>query len=381
MEQVLDRSAIDAAELSDAVRRMLGEDDLSVREWHVECIHLPVNAGTCGVYRVTGSAQLQDRAVPWSMILKVAQLADGVQASSDDPAHWNYWKREMLLYESGLLDDLPGVSAPRCFGVVGERNTGLLWLEDVPGAVAAPWPLDRFYGVAYRLGILNGHYLTGNPPPSGDFLSRRWTEGFVASWDPLRAAIPQLRNHPVLQQAWPGNTLDRFTHLLGEVETFYAVLNALPHTFCHLDVFHSNLMARPCDGGVEQIVLVDWSFAGMAPIGAEIAPLVAASPIFSGEDASRMPEMEEATFEGYCDGLRDSGWDRDRRLARLGYLASIAVRYGLIPCGVFATDDSAVTYLSRAAGKPIQQCIEEMSVMSRFLLDKGDEARALMAAL
>lgn len=380
MEQVLDVDVIDAAQLSDAVHRMMGGDEPDSLDWRMERIHEPVNNATCGVYRFTGTAQVQGERVPWSIILKFVQLADGIQASSDDPAHSNYWKREMLLYQSALLDDLPGIAAPRCFGVVERGDTASIWLEDIRGAVPAPWPLERYYWVAYRLGILNGHYLVGTSLPSDKFLSRRWVEGFVASWDPVRAAIPQVQDHPDFQQVWPGSTLERFTGLLGERETFHAVLNELPHTFCHLDVFHNNLMVRPDSSGDEQLVLVDWAFVGLAPIGAELAPLIAAPPFFSGEDAHRMPEAEGAAFEGYCDGLRASGWDRDPRLARLGYLASIAVRFGLIPLGVLATDEAAMAEFARRNGKSVDEFVDGVSVMARFLLDRGDEARALMAA-
>jgi hypothetical protein len=359
---------------------MMGGDEPDSLDWRMERIHQPVNNATCGVYRFTGSAQVRGERVPWSIILKIVQLADGIQASSDDPAHFNYWKREGLLYQLGMLDDLPGVAAPRCFGVVEQGDSTSIWLEDIQGAGTAPWPFDRYYWVAHKLGILNGHYLVGSSLPSHDFLSRRWVEGFVASWDPLRAAIPQLQGHPAFQRVWPGNALQRFNTLLGECKTFYAALNQLPHTFCHLDVFANNLMVRPDGNGDQQLVLVDWAFVGIAPIGAELASLIAAPPIFSGEDAHRMPGMERAAFEGYCDGLRASGWDRDPRLARLGYLASIAVRCGLFPFGVLAASEADTAEFAQRNGKPIDEFVDNLTFMSRFLLDRGDEARALIAA-
>lgn len=57
------------------------------------------NAATGGICRVRGTAG--------SAILKVARLpaaADPAKAfpASDEPDHWNYWRREALAYETGL---------------------------------------------------------------------------------------------------------------------------------------------------------------------------------------------------------------------------------------------------------------------------------------
>ncbi len=60
----------------------------------------------------------------------------------EDQTHWNYWKRETLVYQSDLLETLPeGMVAPRCFGWVElPGNIAGLWLEDVvtPTAVFGP---------------------------------------------------------------------------------------------------------------------------------------------------------------------------------------------------------------------------------------------------
>ncbi|MBK9613847.1 MAG: hypothetical protein IPO34_21210 [Dehalococcoidia bacterium] len=99
----------------------------------------------------------------------------------DDPSHWNYWQREPLIYQSGLLDALPaGMAAPRCYGSVPlPGNFALLWLEDIHDAYQTAWPLARYALAARRLGGLNGRYASGgarqsfplvrpaNQPPMG----------------------------------------------------------------------------------------------------------------------------------------------------------------------------------------------------------------------
>ena len=67
---------------------------------------VPLTGGFSGshVYHVTGTAVSHSKAVSWAVVLKVLR-ADPLHG---DPADWAYWRREALLYTSGLLDDLPG---------------------------------------------------------------------------------------------------------------------------------------------------------------------------------------------------------------------------------------------------------------------------------
>src|SRR6266542_5147924 len=70
-----------------------------------------------------------------------------------------------------------------------------------------------------------------------------------------------------------------------------------------------------------------------APVGSELAPMVAAGVCLLDAEPERMPEVDEAVFDGYVDGLREAGWDGARDPARLGFCVSVALRYGLFPAG------------------------------------------------
>lgn len=142
---------VDQATLNPIVRSMVEDEAAEVIDWMVT----PVTGGatqetdrTYVIYRFAGNAQLGEKIVPWSLIMKARA---GSQKVSQDPTSWVYWKREVLAYQSGLLADLPGnVVAPRCFGVVEYPGDEFwIWLEDISSKQKSTWSLDH-YGVAAR---------------------------------------------------------------------------------------------------------------------------------------------------------------------------------------------------------------------------------------
>lgn len=83
--------ALDRSDLSAPVRRALGNPMLEVVGWTCQSIHVPTNQATGGVYRLRGTASDQGRTAPWSLILKVVQVAAGFSGSNADPASASYW--------------------------------------------------------------------------------------------------------------------------------------------------------------------------------------------------------------------------------------------------------------------------------------------------
>jgi hypothetical protein len=135
--------AMDRERLTGPVRRALGSDTAEVVDWVWRPIRFRLLAPhTGGVYRVQGTARDGDKTVSWSLVLKL------VAAGVERPSHHAYWQREALLYQSGLLDDLPdGLAAPHCFGIVATPDGGRgLWLEEIveeTGVDWVPWRTGR----------------------------------------------------------------------------------------------------------------------------------------------------------------------------------------------------------------------------------------------
>lgn len=104
----------------------------------------------------------------------------------------------------------------------------------------------------------------------------------------------------------------------------------MPQTFCHLDAFHANTFFRNTVNG-DDMVLIDWSFAGFGAVGEELAALCMAGAIFDPNTPYSLEEIEQASFAAYIDGLRDTGWSGDEGIVWNTYRSVAILRYGLGP--------------------------------------------------
>jgi hypothetical protein len=273
------------------------------------------------VYRITGTADDDGIVMPWSLILKVSQSPANLglknMGGGSDGSHWNYWRRELLLFQTGMLDTLPpGLVAPRFYG--GRElpgNVSWLWLEDI-GDASEPWTPRRYERAAYDLGRFNGAYLVRQPLPRVPWLSRNTARQFSAfareMLPTIETYLPDVRRHPVIRFILDSDDI------LDELER-------LPLTFCHFDAGAYNLLIRHGQDGSEEIVAVDWALAGIGPVGAELSQLTV-QPQSTRQVVMQGSEL--ALIERYLEGLHDAGWHGKRDLVLFGYAASMVFRLG-----------------------------------------------------
>lgn len=316
---------LDEQMLAAILQLALDDETATVVTWTAQ----PLDGGFSGaaVYRVQGRAQLVHQLTPWSFILKILSPATGGQAPTD----FDYWQREALLYQSGLLADLPpDLVAPHCFAVVDMGDdTRWLWLEDMGEATEVAWPLQQYGLAARHLGQFNGAYLVGRPLPQAPWLRATDVGQRLTLAEPGIHALPQLRHHPLFAELLAGDRVERMVHLWAERARLLAGLARLPQTLCHRDAFRHNLLARHDAKGRAQTVALDWGMAGLGVLGEELVPLFAATLSFVAVPLDRIPELDALIFAGYVAGLRDAGWQGDERLARFGFAASAALKAGL----------------------------------------------------
>ncbi len=321
--------SIDLPQLTGIVRQASGRDSIHIRDWQVNQLGGGVgNPVSVGLYRFQGGWQDGDDRASWSVVLKIIQSPANVgevdMGEGDDQSHWNYWKRELYVYQSGLLDTLPeGLAAPRCYGAAElPGNVAMLWLEDIGDAYAGEWSLDRYALAARHLGRLNGSYVSGQSLPAFPWLSIDRNRQWVAfpwqeiSWD-----------HPKVLELYPRPEVNAFRRLLFDHERFLAKLALVPKTLCHGDTYPTNLKARFLPDGSEQTVALDWALTGIQPLGDDLGQLVFGAQM--NLDTAGGADAETTLFDSYIDGLRDSGCRVDPQVVRFGFSVSAAMRVGM----------------------------------------------------
>jgi hypothetical protein len=325
---------------------------------------------TAGVFQIAGDGDAGGMSVPWSVVLKVVHTPPGNEAL-----------REVAAYSSGLLTDLPGIRAPRCYHIE-ERGDGAigLWLEDI--TTLGDWPLTHFGLAARHFGRFNGAYLVDRPLPDAPWLNRDLLRAVVARRHATTVALIQQAEtwaHPLVRQMFPTPIASRLLRLWEAHAQLLAALERLPRTFCHHDAWRPNLFARRRADGSEETIAIDWALAGVGALGEELGQFVAGSLMLDevpDEIAQRLPVV---AWEGYLAGLADAGWHGFEEQVQLAYLASATLRWGLAPPGLaLALDESRHALVEQRRGQPIQRILARRARAAYALLDLAEDALALV---
>ncbi|HEX7434806.1 MAG TPA: hypothetical protein VF326_14240 [Anaerolineaceae bacterium] len=364
---------IAAGMLTPLVRHCLEHPEAGLIDW--EYTALQGGSFNSEIYLFTGNARVRGEILPWSMILKIIRSPDG----KDEPASLTYWKREALAYQSGLLDQLPGIlCTPRCFGIVEQSGLEIwLWLEKIVDEPGGAWSLDQYGHSANHLGLFNGVYFENRTLPQEPWLSKGRLRAWVGDNGP--EIPPNIRAHPLVARAWPNDIYERMLRVWSEHETWIGEIERQPQTLSHLDAFRRNLFSRPGKQGRLQTVLIDWAFVGSAAPGEEIAPLVAASLNFLDIDISQASALDQVVFEGYLEGLREAGWRGDPHALRSTYVKAAILRYCIGVSGVafMVADENKHTMLEQVFGHPLDELVDVWGKSNRFLFQLIDRAGKL----
>jgi len=283
--------------------------------------HGQANAATGGIWRVRGPGG--------TAIVKVARHPPQTDApkafpTSNEPTHWNYWRREAFAYETGLAATAyagAGITAPALLEAGTRPDGGVeLWLADVGGTGGFDWPVPRLARFARELGAAQARW--AGRVPAVPWLSRRWLAQYVAeapNW--VGPVDPAVWDHPNVAP-WPEPVRARLRELWAGRARMLAVAEAAEHTLCHLDVWPANLADT---AGTS--VLLDWAFVGEGAVGEDLANLVVDCFTDGLMDMAVLPELTEVAVDGYLAGLRDGGWAGSDDAIRAAVHASGAAKY------------------------------------------------------
>jgi hypothetical protein len=371
---------IDPAELTAAIRRSQNGSDFQILDWSAGVLS-DKGGMNGGLFLYSGHGRDGQGVRPWSIVLKIVKAPEQPAAQDD----WWYWKRDLLVYQSGLLDHLPGaVVAPQCYSAVpddGDASTqdeAHIWMEYIVDETPGQWRLGQFEFAARQLGLFHAPYLTGTPLPAYPWLSTGVLAGWLKMWNPESGW-----DCPVVMRHMPGPVRERIIRTWDKRDRLLAVMDRLPQTFSHLDFKRRNLMIRNRADGQAELVAIDWEVCGNAPVGVDVAYLVGHSCLFFDWEPADLATLERAVMHAYLTSLRAAGWHGDARLAWLGYLGWIGLQFGVImssAIATFAKDEDRERTL-QFVGRAGDDLAAGWTALGEFALGRAEGALRMMDEL
>jgi hypothetical protein len=320
----LDR--LDRDVLASVVRKVLDRFDVKVTDWHHQIIKGDWSTGSRLVARLYGRAIADGQNTNWSVYLKVPNPLESYRS----PWHREDFHREVRLYQSGILESLPGgITAPLCLQVDDhDDDQPWMWLEEVGGLRGREWPLPLFEACALQFGRLQGAFLANSPLSDHPWLdTTAWFRPRMANAaEPAAPVMEGFPTHPITANLAGTRFGDRLKRLWAERNTFFDVMRQLPLSLSHGDFNINNLYAPRGLQNTDRTMVIDWQYAGVRQIGGDIAGLIADSSILPVRCLPAEPdELMDTVLEAYCKGLKESDWKGDPELGRFACLAHLAI--------------------------------------------------------
>ena len=261
-----------AALLEPVLVRLLGDPSAKANSFKLLALKPGLgNPTSRGVYRVRGVAQTATGEQPFSLVVK--HLADGKPfMDASVPTSWNYWRREIDLFESPIARRIPdGLGFPKYLGQSSLADgTALFWNADLGDLTKSKWTWEHCLTAARLAAELNSINIE-------DVASEPWLcSTMLAGWIEFRgdyfvpvapAVVACAKSQPDTAAAYEvwGSYLDKH-QLLADI-----VVGARS-TFVHGDYNLNNLV--PTANPDQPIIALDWQLAGVSGIGVDLASIL-----------------------------------------------------------------------------------------------------------
>ncbi|WP_405056217.1 aminoglycoside phosphotransferase family protein [Kribbella sp. NBC_01505] len=320
--------------------------------------HNPLNAVTETVERLTytdGRTAIRKR------LRRPVGASGDPWAASDDPRHWNYWRREVEVYrDETLRTDLAAAGLVLPEADIAEDDIGaVLVMEDVVGLPGTEFGLTEHGELARACGRWQA-----KPAEQHNWLSK----GFLRDYSTTRQVPWELADdddawkQPLIAETWPAGLRTAWRDLLANREHLLRLVETLPRARCHLDLWVSNVIQRPTG----EFALLDWAFTGDGALGEDIGNHIPDAVFDLFWPAEQHAELADTCITSYLAGLDEAGWRGDSDVVRRAVLAS-GVKYAwLLP-----------HLLGRASLESHQAYHQQAD--SRHLYDQRGQALAFVA--
>lgn len=280
------------------------------------------NFTTSGIFRLHGLVKVYNELKPWCVILKIIKPDT---AEKDNVEHHNYWRREALVLESGVLRELPDSIYSAESYLVEEQQDGTIWIwmEYVKGVY--PKTVEQFSYIARQLGRFNGAYLKGiKMMPEYEWICRAW----LKSWSTAsRMYAPKMEEYVSristdnVQSTWAW-----YQEMLENIDSSIDSLQQLPRVLAHQDLSQMNMLLVKKEASESQLVLIDWQFMSISGIGEDLGKLYGVNMSLGIIPPEQYIRFQSSLYNAYLEGLRDMGWQGDMGLVRYGFCLSTALR-------------------------------------------------------
>jgi hypothetical protein len=338
-------------------RAATGRAGAEVATWALTPSTYPVeNMTTHCLARLAGT--LTD-GTDWSVFVKTLQPASDSPVWAFIPEQFHQevledldWLGEPRIYRSPLAARLPeGLRMPAVYAIEESPNRITIWMEDVAGHDR--WDLDRYRRASVALGRLAGRWPEDRAVVELG-LERRVIDrlffGKVRNADLPALAEDAFWADPLVAAAADPALRGDLARLAEVIPALLGRLSALPHAMAHGDAAPDNLR-EPGDGTV---VAIDWSYGNIAPVGSDLAQLLAGRAESGHLEPDELADIGEVLVAGFLRGLSDEGVEADPNEVEAAFAIHLAVRSAfsalVLDPGADRPEDRRRDLLRRRAG-------------------------------
>lgn len=228
------------------------------------------NPTSLGVYRVSGVANLLDKTVSFSLVVK--HLADGQPfMDASQPTNWNYFKREISFFESDVASRIPAsIGYPRYLGQTDLGDgTFLFWNEDLGDLTKSEWTWQSCLTAVRLVAELNS--IDISDAADHNWLSEGTTSGWLDFRDKYFVPVFEVVQQVVATDPVRAEKFKPYGDLIPQQVMLRRVITDARQTFVHGD-FNLNNLVMVTDREYELIAL-DWQLCGVSGLGTEVAAI------------------------------------------------------------------------------------------------------------